>query len=100
VVVRPGLPLVLLAVLGTVLGLAAPVLVHELFGPGTAAAGDLWARARLWLGDVRLWVALALTAAVAAAVYVNTLIQLRQRSAELRREFEESYPPVQGRGEQ
>jgi hypothetical protein len=89
-VVRPGLSLVSVTVVVSLLSVFAPVLLHGFFKENLAEL-DFWTQLGDWLADPRLWVALVIIASVPLLVYGISLWQLARRARELRLRFDERY---------
>jgi hypothetical protein len=99
VVVRPGLRLAFLGIAGSILSLLAPMFRTDM-SFGATEGGDLRTRVVHWLSNPVFWLCIGIIAAVLAGVYGFSLLQLYQRSKELRQSFEERYPPCQKRAKQ
>lgn len=93
VVVRPGLALVSLAAVGSILSLVAPLFLSELSNGSIMESTDFMARISHWLTNPVFWLCLGLIAAVLLSVYGFSLFQLLQRSKELCELFQERYTP-------
>jgi hypothetical protein len=95
VVVRPGLSLALFAVLGSLLGVLAPVVFTEFFGHGSGEDDTFIEKLTTWATDPRLWFGLLGLGVLVLFVFGWIAYQLRGRSKELHMMFHERYFPPQ-----